>query len=410
MLTEKQLQQFADLAVKIGANMQEGQEVVIRADVKAQEFAHLIAESAYRNGAKLVHYEWRDEEASKIGLLHAETEVLSELTSYKKEQLQYFIDHNCCLISISSGDPNIYKGLDTKKIATINKEQSQQIDFFRHATMSNLLRWTIVCIPTTAWAKTVFPKETEEVAVSKLWDAIGNAMRLNEADPVSAWATHIDNLTRRATFMTEKNFDYIHMIASNGTDLKVGLAEGHQWIAASEHGQDGVAFTANMPTEEVFTAPHNKKINGVVKSALPLISNGNIIDEFSITFKDGVVVDYSAKTGLDTLKGLLETDEGVKSLGEIALIGKNSPIALSNILYYNTLFDENASCHLAFGQSYITTVKDGNNLDKAELDRRGMNNSTQHVDFMVGTKDMKIVGVDATGSETVLFLEGDWVI
>ena len=410
MLTNKQMEKFAELAVKIGANMQKGQEVVIRADVQCKDFAHLIAEKAYENGAKLVTVQWEDEVLDRINMLNAAKETLCNIPDYVVSQYKYFIDNKVCLISVKTRDPNVYKGCDADKLAAVDVATLKARKEFRDATMSNYLRWTIVSIPTTAWAKQVFPSDTEEVAVNKMWDAIGHIMRLDCNNPVDAWRKHVDTLKRRAAFLNAHNFEYIHMKNSRGTDLRVGLATGHQWIAAEEEGQDGIPFTANMPTEEIFTAPHNKKIDGTVVNALPLVNNGNVIDNFSITFKNGKVVDYSAKVGYDALKGILTSDEGVLSLGEIALIGKLSPIAESGILFYNTLFDENASCHLAFGASYPTTVKDGNSLSKEQLAERGMNQSLQHVDFMVGTNDIDIDGISYDGKVTPLFRNGEWVI
>ncbi len=410
MLTQKQMENFAELAVRVGANMQVGQEVVIRCDVNCQDFAHLIAEKAYQFGAKRVLMQWRDEVLGRINMLNASKEALCEIPDYQIAQAQYYIDHKCCLISISAGNPNIYKGCDPEKLAAANIASSKALKNFRHATMSNYLRWTIVSIPTPAWASQVFPNIPVQEAIDKMWAAMGHIMRLDREDPTQAWMEHIATLTRRAEFLSKHNFEYIHMTNAHGTDLMVGLATGHEWIAAREQGQDGIPFTANMPTEEIFTAPHNKKINGTVVNALPLVNNGNVIDNFKLTFKDGKVVDYSAEIGYDALKGLLTSDEGVLSLGEIALIGKNSPIAESGILFFNTLFDENASCHLAFGQSYPTTIKGGNDMTAEQLEQNGMNSSLQHVDFMVGTKDINIDGIGFDGSVVPLFRDGEWVI
>lgn len=404
------MEAFAELAVKIGANMQENQEVVIRCDVQCKDFAHLIAEKAYKFGAKRVLMQWSDEVLGRINMLNATKETLCDVPNYVSAQNQYYIDHKVCLISIKAGDPNIYKGCDPDKLSAANLATLKNNSKLRQATMSNYLRWTIVSIPTPAWAHQVFPNEPIDIAVDKMWNAIGHIMRLDCDDPVAAWHKHIDTLHRRAAFLNEHNFEYIHMKNSRGTDLRVGLATDHIWIAAQEEGQDGVSFTANMPTEEIFTAPHNKKIDGTVVNALPLVNNGNVIDNFAITFKNGKVVDYRAEVGYDALKGILTSDEGVLSLGEIALIGKNSPIAESGILFFNTLFDENASCHLAFGASYPTTVKDGNSLTKEQLVQRGMNQSIQHVDFMVGTNDIDIDGIDFDGKVTPLFRNGEWII
>ncbi len=410
MLTQQQLQKFAELAVRVGANMQKGQEVVIRCDVQCAEFAHMIAEKAYEFGAKYVHMQWRDEVLGRINMLGASKEALSDVPDYTMAFNKYCIERKVCLISISAGDPNIMKGCDPDKMKASSLAAMQANKEFRAATMSNLLRWTIVSIPTKAWAKQVFPDMDSDKAVDKMWDAIGHIMRLDRDDPTQAWREHIATLHRRAEFLNAHNFEYIHMTNKRGTYLRVGLATDHQWIAAEELGQDGVPFTANMPTEEIFTAPHNRKIDGKVVNALPLVNNGNVIDDFEITFKDGRVADYKAKTGLDALKNILTTDEGVLSLGEIALIGKHSPIAESGILFYNTLFDENASCHLALGASYPTTVKGGNDMSAEQLAAHGMNQSLQHVDFMVGTKDIDIDGIGYDGSVTPLFRDGEWVI
>ena len=410
MLNKKQMEKFAELAVLVGANMQPKQEVVIRCDVQCKDFAHLIAEKAYKFGAKRVHMQWQDEELARIELLKAKKSTLSKVPDYSKAQDKYFIKHKVCIISISAGNPNIFKGCKADKLEARQLAILKSRKDIRNATMSNYLRWTIVSVPTLGWAKQVFPNMDPEVAVDKMWDAIGHIMRLDTPDPTEAWREHIATLHRRADFLNSHNFEYIHMTNKHGTDLKVGLATNHMWIAAEEEGQDGIPFTANMPTEEIFTAPHNRKINGTVVNALPLVNNGNVIDNFSITFKDGKVVDYKAEVGYDALKAILSSDEGVLSLGEIALIGKHSPIAESGILFYNTLFDENASCHLAFGASYPTTVKDGNSLSPEELAERGMNQSIQHVDFMVGTKDIDIDGIGYDGKVTPLFRDGEWVI
>ena len=319
------------------------------------------------------------------------------------------VDKNMAIISISAGDPNIYAGVDPEKLQAKAIANKKATTYFYDAMMSNGMRWLVISVPTVAWAKKVFPNDSDSVAVDKLWDAIATTMRLGEENPTEAWSNHIATLNRRAKFLNEHNFDYIHMTSANGTDLKVGLAIGHIWTAAEEKAKDGIPFTANMPTEEIFTAPHKYKVDGVVKNALPLVNNGNVIDSFSLTFKDGKVVDYSAEVGYDALKNIIDTDEGSRHIGEIALIGKKSPISQLGIMFFNTLFDENASCHLALGKAYPTTVHNGTAMTKEELDEIGVNDSLEHCDFMIGSKDMKIVGVKE-GKETVLFLDGEWIV
>ncbi len=406
---EKQLK-FAELAVRVGANLQQGQEMLIRCDVSCQEFARMIAEKAYQFGAKRVHIMWADEKLSRLGYDYVSTEELSTIPQHQIDNMGYYVDHNCCCVSISAGNPNIYKGVDPDKLAKVSMASRLALHKFFDATMSNKIHWTIVSVPTEGWAKTIFPDDTTEVAIDKLWDNIAIAMRLNEEDPTKAWFDHIAMLKARATILNNHNFDYLHLTASNGTDLKVGLATEHIWLAAREEGQDGIEFTANMPTEEIFTAPHNRNVNGVVYNALPLVNNGNIIDDFCLTFKDGRVVDYKAGVGEQVLKGIIDSDEGSTSIGEVALIDKFSPIAQSGILFYNTMFDENASCHLALGKAYPTTVKGGNDMTTEQLEEHGVNRSVVHVDFMIGTKDFHIEGVKADGSRVLLMDNGEWQI
>ena len=410
MLSQEKLEKFAELAVRVGANLQPGQEVVLRCDVEVAAFARILAKKAYECGAKRVHMQWRDEKIARLSMDCASEETLCEVPSYELEQSDYFIRNNCCLISVAAGDPNIYKGCDPDKVAKVNAAVGTAQKAFREATMSNALRWTIVSVPTTSWAKTVFPSDSEARAIDRLWESIAAVMRLNEPDPVAAWRAHIDTLQRRAAFLNEHAFFALRLTSANGTDLTVGLADGHVWLAAEEVGQDGVPFTANMPTEEIFTAPHRMRVNGVVKNALPLVHNGTVVDGFSLTFREGKVVDFSAERGEETLKGLIETDEGTSRLGEIALIGKRSPVAQLGTLFYNTLFDENASCHLALGQAYPTTIRGGENLSKADLTARGANDSIEHADFMIGAGDLRVRGIKTDGAVVELFSDGDWIV
>lgn len=410
MLSRDKLEKFAELAVRVGANMQKGQEVVLRCDVAVADFARVLAKKAYECGAKRVHMQWRDEKIARIHMDCAETETLCKVPDYQLAESDYFIKNRCCLISVAAGDPNIFKGCDPEKVAKVNAATGTAQRAFREATMSNLLRWTIVSVPTENWAKAVFPDAPPERAVDRLWESIAAVMRLNEPDPAAAWKEHIATLHRRADFLNAHRFSALRLTSKNGTDLTVGLADGHTWLAAEEVGQDGVPFTANMPTEEIFTAPHRAHVNGVVKNALPLSHNGTIIDDFSLTFRDGKVVDFSAGKGYEALAGIFDTDEGASRLGEVALIGKRSPISELGILFYNTLFDENASCHLAFGQAYPTTLEGGNGFSEKELEARGANRSVEHVDFMVGAKDLRVVGIAEDGTETELFSDGDWIV
>lgn len=407
-MNRKSLINFAKLVLKFGVNLQKGQPLELACPVEKPEIAHAFTKVAYEMGASLVHVRWDDDQTDKLNFLNASTDVLCKVPKWLIESKNHLIKENYCYVAISAEDPTAFKDVPSKKLAKISKARSKALKKFSDEVMSNGLRWCVVSVPTKAWARLVF--NGDKNAEKKLEDAIIKCMRLDDENPLLAWEKHVKALETRAKFLNDNDFSYLHFTANNGTNLKVGLANHHVWLSAKERAKDGIEFVANMPTEEVFTAPHNKNINGVVKSALPLSFNGQIIDGFSITFKDGKIVDFSADTGYDLLKGLIETDSGTSSLGEVALIGKNSPIAKSNLLFYNTLFDENASCHLALGKAYPTTIKGGETLTKDQLDELGVNESTEHVDFMIGTPDMNIVGVKKTGESVQIFKDGDWVI
>ena len=274
--------------------------------------------------------------------------------------------------------------------------------------MENGIRWCVVSVPTLAWAKKVFknsanPEQDLSVAIQK-------CMRLDEENPVLAWDLHVKNLDQRARYLNENDFEYLIFKNSIGTNVKIYLADNHVWTSAKEKAKDGIEFIANMPTEEIFTAPHKLKTTGVIKSSMPLSYNGNLIEDFYITLKNGKITDYGAKVGYNVLKDLISTDKGTFRLGEIALIPKSSPIAKLKTLFYNTLFDENASSHVAIGKAYPTTVKNGDKLSKKELSKLGVNDSIEHVDFMIGTNDLDVVGVKKNGVRVQLFTDGDWAI
>lgn len=411
MISDKKLNQFCELAVKIGVNLQEGQDLVIRSQIECAPIARTLAEVAYKNGARKVSIEYSDEKFSRIKIDNESIEALQEIPDWFVASRNYIMEKNAALISIAAGNPSIFKGCDAQKLQASSIATSKACKEFYDNMMQNAARWLVISVPTEDWAKKVFPNaKSGEEAVNLLWEAIAMTMRLNYDDPTLAWKEHISTLKRRSDFLNQHNFKSIRMTSKNGTDLNVGLADGHIWTAAEEKAKDGISFTANLPTEEIFTAPHKYHVDGVVKNALPLVDNGNIIDDFSITFKDGKVVDYSAKEGYDALKNIIETDEGSCRIGEIALIGKNSPIAQSKILFYNTLFDENASCHLALGKCYPTTIKGGEHMSKEELDKVGCNDSLEHCDFMVGTSDMTIEGITHDGKVVKLFEDGEWII
>ncbi|MDP4088910.1 MAG: aminopeptidase [Bacillota bacterium] len=402
------LEKYARLVVRTGANVQKGQTVVIMAPIETAGFVRKVAEIAYTEGARDVIVDWHDEKFSRVRFLNAPEEVFEEYPSWKKEFFKTYLHQGAVFVSIAASDPENLKGVDVHRIAKAQKVSATENKEFSDRLMTNQNSWTIVSMPTEAWAKKVFPELSGEEAVEKLWDAILKTVRVDREDPVAAWKEHSKNLKKRMEFMNFSDFKYLHYRNSLGTDLKIELPEGHQWLGGSEENVNGVPFNANMPTEEIFTLPLRNGVNGRVFSAMPLNYNGNIIDKFSITFEDGRIVDYTAEEGYDVLKTLVETDEGSHYLGEVALVPYDSPISNLKILFYNTLFDENASCHLAIGKAYFPCLTGSENMSEEELEKAGANNSLVHVDFMVGTEDLEITGITADGREFPVFVKGNF--
>ena len=402
------LDKYANLCVKVGINIQKDQPLVITAPVEGAEFVRLLAKHAYEAGAKEVHVNWNDDELTRMKFEYAPMEVFENFPKWYADGMEDYAEKGAGFISISARDPYLLKGIDSKKIAANNKASSIGLKKFREYTMNDLNSWCVISIATKKWAKRVFPDVSDEEAVEKLWDAIFKALRIYEEDPVEAWKKHLKNIEDKVNFLNEKNFKKLYYKSSNGTDLEVELPEGHIWAGGGGKNSKGVYFVANMPTEEVFTLPHKYGVNGVVYSSKPLNYGGNLINNFSLTFKDGKVVDFTAEEGYDVLKDLLDLDEGAKRLGEVALVPHDSPISNSNIIFYNTLFDENASCHFALGKAYPTNLKGGPDMKEEELDKAGVNDSLTHVDFMVGTEDLSIIGETRDGEKVQVFENGNW--
>lgn len=407
-MTDAVLKKFAETVLQVGVNLQENQGLEIICPVEKSEVAEAITKAAYKMKAKIVRVRWECENIDRLTYLNASTQTLSDIPKWLVDSKNYLVENGFCYIAIAAENPSAFKGVPSEKIAAAARARGKALKKFFENVMSNGIRWCVVSVPTKEWAKQVFPNsEDPENDLSK---EIERSMRLHSKDPVKEWKKHVETLNARAEFLNSHDFTALRFTNSKGTDFTVGLSVGHKWISAEEKAKDGLNFIANMPTEEVFTAPHRLKADGVVKSAMPLCYEGQIIDDFSLTFKNGKVVDFSAAKGYNTLKQIIETDKGTTRLGEVALIGKNSPIAKSEILFYNTLFDENASCHIALGKGYPTTISGGEKMTKRELSARGLNDSIEHVDFMIGTSDLKVDGIMKDGSVIPLFIKGDWAI
>lgn len=404
------LNEYAKLTVQVGINLQKGQPLVISAPVEGADFVRLLAKNAYETGASEVFINWNDDTLTKLKYENAPMEVFENFPQWRADTMVYYAEKGAGFISIHADDPELLKDIDPKKIATANKSAGHGMKEFRKYTMNDINSWCVISIPTKGWAQRVFKDVDEDKAIELLWEAIFKATRMDLEDPVEAWKDHINILGKKVDYLNEKNFKTLHYTSSNGTDLLIELPQGHKWSGGNGKNAKGTFFVANMPTEEVYTLPHKDGVNGVVYSTKPLNYGGNLIDEFKLTFKDGKVVDFEAKVGKEILKDLLDIDDGAKYLGEVALVPYSSPISLSNIIFLNTLFDENASCHLAFGKAYPTSIEGGEKMTDEELEKAGVNNSLTHEDFMIGSKDLSIVGETHTGEKIQIFKDGEWAI
>ena len=407
------LKEYAKLAVELGVNVQPGQPLEIRTPVEAYELARECAKVAYEKGASKVIVEYDDEPRTRMNYEYMSEENLAKVPNWQLDKIQENIDSGYCRLFISGSNPDLLNGIDPKKIQNVSIARMNATKKFQYYSMNNVGQWSIVAYPEINWAHKVFPDiKDDDEAMNALWDAILMTSRVELGKTVDNWNKHNAEIKEHSKKLNDYNFKSLHFKNSLGTDLTVGLIKDHIWEGGCDvsRGQYKCLFNPNIPTEEVFTMPDRYHIDGKVYSTKPLSYNGNVIPSFNLTFKDGKVVDYDAEVNKEILKNLLETDEGSTSLGEVALISYDSPISNSGILFYDTLFDENASCHLALGACYPTNLKGGTELSEDELYERGGNKSMEHCDFMFGSKDMHIVGTTYDGEEIVVFDSGNFVI
>jgi len=404
------LEKYAHLIVKTGINLQDNQTLVITAPIECAPFTRLVAQKAYQEGARDVVIQWRDELASKIRFLHAPEEVFEEFPAWQKEFYLSYVHQGAAFLSISASDPELMKDVNPERITKSQKASNTALKDYRDRLMSNKNTWCVVSIPTASWSKKVFPHLSEGESIEKLWEVILKTVRVDTENPIVSWEEHKANLKLRMDFLNSLALRFLHYKNSLGTDLTIELPENHIWLGGSEFTPEGIEFVANMPTEEVFTLPSKTGVNGKVVSSMPLNYNGNLIEKFSMTFKDGKIVDFSAEKGYETLKSIIETDEGSHFLGEVALVPYDSPISNSTILFFNTLFDENASCHLALGKAYPVCMKNSEKMTREDFPILGINESLVHVDFMIGTSDLEISGINSGGNEIPIFRNGNFAL
>lgn len=404
---DKLLEKYAELVVKVGVNIQPGQVLIVQSPLETVQFTRLIVSKAYEAGAKYVQVEWDDEMISRIRYEKAPDNSFEYYPKWQADMMEQLAEGGGALLHIKVPDPMLLKGVDGAKVSTAVKAAAMAREKFQGYIRTNKVSWSLIKAPTQAWANKVFADLPESERIDAMWEAVFLMNRVGNDGPVSAWQEHIGNLKQRQNYMNNKRYKRLHYRAP-GTDLKVELPEGHLWLGGGDHNEAGVYFVANMPTEEIYSMPHRTGVNGTVTSTLPLNLNGRLVEGIQLTFKDGKVTDYQAKSGREHLTSLLATDEGASFLGEIALVPHDSPISRLNRIFYNTGVDENASCHFALGSSYPVNIEGGTKLSKQELLAKGANVSLTHVDFMIGSAELDIDGELEDGTIEPVFRKGNW--
>lgn len=403
---EEKLQEYARLLVRVGLNVQKGQDLIISCPVECAYFARLCAAEAYAVGCREVVMNWHDDAMSRMKYLQAAEDVFETVPAWRERFFNDYAKAGAAYLAISATDPENLKGVDPQRIVKSQQASGKALKDFDRLQMASGFPWCIASIPISSWAGRVFPGAAD--AVDRLWDAIFAAVRISgDGKCVEKWESHLDTLHRRVEKLNSLRLASLHYTNSLGTDLTIRLPEGHVWEAGNDVTPKGQTFIANIPTEEIYTAPLKTGIGGVVYSAMPLVNDGNIIDKFHFVVKEGRIVEAHAEKGEDSLLAAISLDEGARYFGEVALVPYDSPISNQKILYYNTLFDENAACHLAFGEAY-PCIEGGRDMTKEELKARGLNDSITHVDFMVGTPDLSIVGTTQDGRQVPIFVDGNF--
>ncbi|AZR98474.1 TPA: aminopeptidase [Streptococcus suis] len=407
---KENLAKYAKLLVSTGINVQPGHTVQLTISVEQAELARLIVKEAYAHGAKEVLVNWLDDVIARERLVNVDVELLEQVHPQRITEMNYLLERKASRLVVLSEDPGAYDGVDPEKLSRNARALSQALNPMRQASQANKISWTLGAASGLEWAKKVFPNAaSDEEAVDLLWDQIFKTCRIYEEDPIKAWEEHEARLVAKAKVLNDEQFVKLHYTAP-GTDLVLGMPKNHLWEAAGSVNAQGEHFIANMPTEEVFTAPDYRVADGYVTSTKPLSYNGNIIEGIKVTFKDGEIVDVTAEKGDEVMKKLVFDNAGARGLGEVALVPDKSPISQSGVTFFNTLFDENASNHLAIGQAYAFSIEGGTEMSQEELKEAGLNRSDVHVDFMIGSNKMNIDGIREDGTRVPIFRDGEWAI
>lgn len=408
-MQRERLKKYAELIAKCGLNVQNGQEVIINCELDQPEFVQMVVEECYKCGASRVTVEWTYMPVTKLHHIYRSLETLSEFSDIEKAKLQRRLDKQTCMLWLDSEDPDGLKGTDSEKIAKANVARFPFIKPFRDK-LENKYQWCICAVPGKDWAKKIFPDDDEQTAIEKLWEAILNTSRVDD-DPIAAWEKHNADLAEKCRYLNECKFEKLEYKSSNGTDFTVGLNDKGIFLGGGEYtlGTD-IYYNPNIPSEEVFTTPVRGKAEGKVVATKPLSYQGKLIENFWLRFENGKVVEVHAEKNQELLEKMVSMDEGAAYLGECALIAYDSPINNTGILFYNTLFDENASCHLALGRGFTNCLENYEKYSVEECEKMGVNSSMIHVDFMIGSKDMSIVGVKPNGERVDVIKNGNWAI
>jgi len=407
---DEKLDRLAEVAVKVGLGLKEGQELIMSAPMDALPLARKITEQAYKAGAKLVTTFYADDSSALARFQYAPDASFDYAPSWLQDGIANGFRSGAARLAIAGANPALLSKQDPTKVARANVAASKAGKPAMELITRHEINWTIVAAATPEWAKLVFPAEPEDVAINKLWEAIFASSRINVDDPVTEWKQHGERLKKRVDMLNAKRFSALHFKSADGTtDLKVGLADEHLWAGGGTTAGNGIYCQPNIPTEECFTTPHKDRIEGVVRATKPLSHQGTLIENIAVRFEGGKIVEATATAGEDVLNRLISTDDGARRLGEVALVPHNSPIAQSGILFWNTLFDENAASHIALGQAYSTCIIGGEKMDAAELAKRGANESLIHVDWMIGSAEMDVDGIAADGTPEPLMRKGAWV-
>jgi aminopeptidase len=409
MMKKERIEAYAKLLVEVGANVQKGQLVVIGASVDSAAFTRLCVRAAYDAGAREVYVNWADDFCTREKYLRADPSIFDHVLPWQKALWDNGCEKDVAWLFVRSCDPELLSGVDADRIQRAEKSSGEAARLFRQRETSDYFSWSIGSVPIPAWSAKVFPDKTPPQAEEALWEAILNAVRVQDGnDPVAEWHAHNATLKRRAEILTGHHLKALKYKNALGTDLTVELARNHIWEGGCSTNANGTFFMPNMPTEEIYTAPAKTGANGVAYAAMPLVLNGTLVEDFSFEFRDGRIVGVAARKGLDVLKNAISVDEGAAYLGEVALVPVDSPIAQSGILYYDTLFDENAACHLAFGEAY-PCIPGGAEMTPQQLQEAGLNSSMTHVDFMIGTPDLAVTGITEDGQEIPVMRNGKFV-